>query len=176
MFTYFTDRDGKYQLLALAESAFDPLSRTTRFMLTEEAHHMFVGETGILRVVQRSCELAKLDANGDVRAEGGVDLPTIQKYLNFWFARRSTCSAARCRPTRRRSSPRGSRAAPRRRPRGPRRPQRHLPHDDPGEGGALVDRDVALRSAMNEVLRDEYVGDCQRGVDKWNRAIGSRIL
>jgi benzoyl-CoA 2,3-dioxygenase component B len=30
MFTYFTDRDGKYQLLALAESAFDPLARTTR--------------------------------------------------------------------------------------------------------------------------------------------------
>ena len=26
-------------------------SRTTRFMLTEEAHHMFVGETGVLRVV-----------------------------------------------------------------------------------------------------------------------------
>ncbi|HJT62053.1 MAG TPA: benzoyl-CoA 2,3-epoxidase subunit BoxB, partial [Burkholderiales bacterium] len=44
-FTYFTDRDGKYQLKSLAESAFDPLSRTCRFMLTEEAHHMFVGET-----------------------------------------------------------------------------------------------------------------------------------
>jgi len=29
MFTFFTDRDGKFQLLALAESAFDPLSRTT---------------------------------------------------------------------------------------------------------------------------------------------------
>src|SRR5437899_13104653 len=46
MFTYFTDRDGKYQLCSLAESGFDPLSRTCRFMLTEEAHHMFVGETG----------------------------------------------------------------------------------------------------------------------------------
>ncbi|MFP3481240.1 benzoyl-CoA 2,3-epoxidase subunit BoxB, partial [Burkholderia sp. SIMBA_057] len=41
MFTYFTDRDGKFQLSALAESGFDPLARTTRFMLTEEAHHMF---------------------------------------------------------------------------------------------------------------------------------------
>ncbi len=50
MFTTFTDRDGKYQLLALAESGFDPLSRTTRFMLTEEAHHMFVGEAGVRRV------------------------------------------------------------------------------------------------------------------------------
>ena len=57
MFTFFTDRDGKFQLLALAESAFDPLARTTRFMLTEEAHHMFVGETGVGRVVERTAEL-----------------------------------------------------------------------------------------------------------------------
>ena len=28
MFTYFTDRDGKFQLCALAESSFDPLART----------------------------------------------------------------------------------------------------------------------------------------------------
>ena len=52
MFTYFTDRDGKMQLEALAQSGFDPLSRTCRFMLTEEAHHMFVGETGVTRVIQ----------------------------------------------------------------------------------------------------------------------------
>src|SRR3954462_8569834 len=69
MFTMFTDRDGKYQLLALAESGFDPLSRTTRFMLTEEAHHMFVGETGVLRVVQRTCELMKKNKSEDARAE-----------------------------------------------------------------------------------------------------------
>lgn len=43
MFTFFTDRDGKMQLESLAQSGFDPLSRTCRFMLTEEAHHMFVG-------------------------------------------------------------------------------------------------------------------------------------
>ena len=49
MFTFFTDRDGKMQLESLAQSGFDPLSRTCRFMLTEEAHHMFVGETGIGR-------------------------------------------------------------------------------------------------------------------------------
>ena len=59
MFTMFTDRDGKYQLSALAESGFDPLARTCRFMLTEEAHHMFVGETGVQRVVKRACELMK---------------------------------------------------------------------------------------------------------------------
>ena len=76
MFTMFTDRDGKYQLSALAESGFDPLARTCRFMLTEEAHHMFVGETGVQRVVKRACELMKSQPGGDVRAQGGVDLPT----------------------------------------------------------------------------------------------------
>ena len=86
MFTMFTDRDGKYQLLALAESGFDPLSRTTRFMLTEEAHHMFVGETGVERIVQRTAELMKQDSNEDARAQGGIPLDMIQRYLNLWFA------------------------------------------------------------------------------------------
>src|SRR5712672_799142 len=71
MFTYFTDRDGKYQLCCLAESGFDPLSRTTRFMLTEEAHHMFVGELGVERVVARTAELMKGDPNEDAMAQGG---------------------------------------------------------------------------------------------------------
>ena len=56
MFTYFTDRDGKMQLESLAQSGFDPLSRTCRFMLTEEAHHMFVGETGVGRTIQATAE------------------------------------------------------------------------------------------------------------------------
>src|SRR5436309_5782564 len=77
MFTMFTDRDGKYQLLALAESGFDPLARTTRFMLTEEAHHMFVGETGVGRIVKRACDLMKQDPNEDARNQGGIDLDTV---------------------------------------------------------------------------------------------------
>ena len=89
MFTYFTDRDGKFQLASLAESGFDPLARSCRFMLTEEAHHMFVGETGVGRVVQRTCDLMNeykirsSAAEVEVRKYGGIDLPTIQKYLNF---------------------------------------------------------------------------------------------
>src|SRR5262249_20248562 len=86
MFTMFTDRDGKYQLLALAESGLDPLARTTRFMLTEEAHHMFVGESGVERIVQRTAELMKQDSNEDAAAQGGVPLSLVQKYLNLWFA------------------------------------------------------------------------------------------
>ncbi len=89
MFTYFTDRDGKMQLESLAQSGFDPLSRTCRFMLTEEAHHMFVGETGVGRVIQRTCEEMVKAGISDpydidaVRALGVIDLPTLQKKVNF---------------------------------------------------------------------------------------------
>src|SRR5438128_5027166 len=89
MFTYFTDRDGKYQLCSLAESGFDPLARTTRFMLTEEAHHMFVGETGIGRIIQRTAEVMaqhRIDDPAEVRRHGIIDLPTVQRYLNFHFS------------------------------------------------------------------------------------------
>src|SRR6202041_3120745 len=89
MFTYFTDRDGKFQLCALAESGFDPLARTTKFMLTEEAHHMFVGESGVSRVIARTCELMakhRVEAPEQVRALGVIDLPTIQRYLNFHYS------------------------------------------------------------------------------------------
>ncbi|HEX5515241.1 MAG TPA: benzoyl-CoA 2,3-epoxidase subunit BoxB, partial [Gammaproteobacteria bacterium] len=81
MFTFFTDRDGKYQLESLAQSGFDPLSRTCRFMLTEEAHHMFVGETGVARTVERTVEAMneagiKDPYNVDaIRRLGVIDLP-----------------------------------------------------------------------------------------------------
>src|SRR6185312_9128139 len=83
MFTTFTDRDGKYQLLSLAESAFDPLSRTCRFMLTEEAHHMFVGQTGIARIAQRTAEVVR--QGKDPRKEGAIPFDVLQRYLTFWY-------------------------------------------------------------------------------------------
>src|SRR5215208_7029180 len=86
-FTMFTDRDGKSQLLSLSESSLDPLSRTTRFMLTEESHHMFVGDTGLARIIERSCQLMKqAGLSEDVRRIGGIDLPTLQKFINLWFS------------------------------------------------------------------------------------------
>ena len=92
MFTYFTDRDGKMQLESLAQSGFDPLARTTRFMLTEEAHHMFVGESGVSRVIQRTCDAmnqAGIENPFDIdriRALGVIDLPTIQKKANLHYS------------------------------------------------------------------------------------------
>src|SRR5947208_10429252 len=84
MFTYFTDRDGKFQLSALADSGFDPLARTTKFTLTEEAHHMFVGESGVSRIIQRTCDVMKQLQTEDpikIRSAGAIDLETLQRYL-----------------------------------------------------------------------------------------------
>jgi benzoyl-CoA 2,3-epoxidase subunit B len=177
MFTYFTDRDGKYQLLALAESGFDPLSRTTRFMLTEEAHHMFVGETGLLRICQRTCELMKRNKNEDARAEGGIDLPTMQRYMNLWYSLSLDLFGGEI------SSNAASFFASG--VKGRAKEESYEDHsalagfyamDVPvAAGGGAVSgwrrEEVPLRNAMNEVLRDEYVGDSQRGVDKMNRVL-----
>jgi benzoyl-CoA 2,3-dioxygenase component B len=89
MFTYFTDRDGKFQLARWPRARSIPLARTTKFMLTEEAHHMFVGESGVSRVLQRTCagdERLKTDDPERVREAGAIDLPTIQRYLNFHYS------------------------------------------------------------------------------------------
>ena len=171
MFTMFTDRDGKYQLLALAESGFDPLSRTTRFMLTEEAHHMFVGETGVERVVQRTCELMKQDPNEDVRALGGVPLDMVQKHLNLWFALSLDLFGGEI------SSNAASYFATGLKGRA--KEQSYEDHRALDQSyrmttvreGVVAEEDVPLRNAMNEVLRDEYVEDCQRGVDRWNKRL-----
>ncbi len=171
MFTMFTDRDGKYQLLALAESGFDPLSRTTRFMLTEEAHHMFVGETGVGRVVERTAQLMTQAPGGDVRKAGGVDLPTLQKYLNLWFSLSLDLFGGE------KSSNAADYFAA-----GLKGRHREEQYDDHlalegtydmalVEGGRLVTEAVPTRNAMNEILRDAYVEDCDRGVQRWNKTL-----
>ncbi len=177
MFTYFTDRDGKYQLLALTESGFDPLARSTRFMLTEEAHHMFVGETGVLRIVQRACELMKKNKNEDVRAEGGIDLQTIQRYLNFWysvsldlFGGEISSNAANFFASSLKGRAKEDSYDDHKAVTGIYRMDVPVANGD-GQVSGFKTEEVPLRNAMNEVLRDEYVADAQRGVDKWNRSI-----
>ncbi len=168
MFTMFTDRDGKYQLSALAESGFDPLARTCRFMLTEEAHHMFVGESGVQRVVKRACELAK---TGDVRAQGGIDLPTLQKYANLWYSLSLDLFGGEVSSNAADAFAAGIK--------GRYKEDRYDEHKligstfamDVLRDGKVVHEDVPMRTALNEVLRTEYIKDCQRGVDRWNKTI-----
>jgi benzoyl-CoA 2,3-epoxidase subunit B len=171
MFTMFTDRDGKYQLAALAESGFDPLARTCRFMLTEEAHHMFVGESGIQRVVKRACELMKQPGGDDVRKLGGVDLPTVQKYLNLWYTLSLDLFGGEVSSNAADAFAAGLK--------GRYKEDRYEEHKligshfamDVLRDGKVVHEDVPMRTALNEVLRTEYIKDCQRGVDRWNKTI-----
>ena len=179
MFTYFTDRDGKYQLKSLAESAFDPLARTTRFMLTEEAHHMFVGETGIGRVVKRSLEVMKelgTDDPAAVRRAGAIDLQTVQKYMNFWFSSaldlfgsESSSNAGSYFANGIKGRPDEAKFAD------------HREIDtvysfaapdlaNPGAGGIKTE-EVAMRNAMNAITRNEYVKDCEIGLKRWNKTV-----
>jgi benzoyl-CoA 2,3-dioxygenase component B len=175
MFTYFTDRDGKFQLCALAESGFDPLARTTRFMLTEEAHHMFVGESGVARIVQRTCEVMNQLRTHDparIRAAGAIDLPTIQRYLNFHFSVTIDLFGA----------DQSSNAATfyslglKGRFEEEKRTDDHvLKGQTYGvlevQGERLVEKQVPMLNALNEVLRDDYIKDSIGGVERWNRVI-----
>jgi benzoyl-CoA 2,3-epoxidase subunit B len=171
-FTYFTDRDGKFQLASLRESAFDPLSRTCDFMLKEEAHHMFVGATGVGRVVQRTVELMKEHDTDDITSFGGINVDTLQRYLNFHytvsldlFGAETSSNAANyyAAGLKGRFQEEG-------------RPDDHrlidsvrmVPNVD---GGEISEREVTQLAALNETLREDYIADCQKGVDRWNRML-----
>ena len=175
MFTYFTDRDGKFQLCALAESSFDPLARTTKFMLTEEAHHMFVGESGISRIIQRTCaKMNELNSDdvGQLRAAGVIDLPTLQRYLNFHssvtidlFGADESSNAATFYST-------GIKG----RYEETKREDDHVLRGQTYKvlnvvNGQLQEKEVPMLNALNEVLRDDFIKDSVGGVERWNRVI-----
>ena len=175
MFTYFTDRDGRFQLKSLAESAFDPLSRTCRFMLTEEAFHMFVGASGITRVVKRTLEVMKALGSEDpaaVRNAGAIDLATLQRYINFWFSSSLDLFGAEISSNTASYFANSLKGRP-----DEARFADHLAIDQslrievPDGKGGVSGEDVPMRNAMNEVTRAAYVRDCDVGVQRWNRLV-----
>jgi benzoyl-CoA 2,3-dioxygenase component B len=180
MFTYFTDRDGKFQLCALAESGFDPLARTTKFMLTEEAHHMFVGESGVSRIIARTCELMKRQDAEDpaqVRALGAIDLQTLQRYLNFHYSVTLDLFGADQSSNAAIFYSSGLKG----------RFEETKCQDDhvlngrsygilEVDNGQLATREVPMLNAMNEVLRDNFIKDSEAGVGRWNKVIEKAAL
>ena len=175
MFTYFTDRDGRYQLKSLAESAFDPLSRTCRFMLTEEAYHMFVGTSGITRVVKRTIETMKEIGSEDpaaVRNSGAIDLPTVQRYINFWFSSSLDLFGAEISSNAASYFASGIKGRPdEARFHDHRATDQSLRAERPDGKGGVIAEQVPMRNAMNEVTRSAYIRDCDIGVQRWNRLI-----
>ena len=178
MFTYFTDRDGKMQLESLAQSGFDPLSRTCRFMLTEEAHHMFVGETGVGRIVERTCLAMKEAGIEDpndiaaVRKLGVIDLPTIQKKANLHFTLSLDLFGSEVSTNAANYYNSGVKG----RFQETRIEDDHLLTKDTYPVSKLVDGKIKMvdepaLTAINMRLRDDYVADCAKGVERWNKVI-----
>src|SRR5438270_4358513 len=176
MFTFFTDRDGKMQLESLAQSGFDPLSRTCRFMLTEEAHHMFVGETGVGRIVERTCAAMREAgiedpcAVGKIRALGVIDLPTIQKKMNLHYSLSLDLFGSEVSTNVANAFHAGLKGRFR---------EERIDDDHVLEAGSypvlrlkdgrIVNEDVPALSGLNMRLRDDYVADCNVGVARSNR-------
>jgi benzoyl-CoA 2,3-dioxygenase component B len=178
MFTFFTDRDGKFQLTALTESAFDPLARTTRFMLTEEGHHMFVGRNGVRRIIDQTAAVMAREKTDDprrLRELGVIDLPTIQRYLNFHssvtvdlFGSDLSSNAATFFTTGLKGRFRETMLA-----------DDHVltqaKYPIPEVAGArIVTREAPALNALNERLRDDFMKDSASGVDAWNKALRDR--
>ena len=176
MFTYFTDRDGKMQLESLAQSGFDPLSRTCRFMLTEEAHHMFVGETGVGRTIQATIDAMTAagitdpsDTNRS-RDLGVIDLPTIQKKLNLHYSLSLDLFGNEVSTNAANAFNAGIKG-------------RYMEHrlDDDHQlqrdtydvkmvsEDQIVTEQMPALNAINMRLRDDYVKDASGGLTRWNK-------
>ena len=178
MFTYFTDRDGKMQLAALAESGFDPLSRSCRFMLTEEAHHLFVGETGVQRTIEATCAAMNKAGITDpydverIRALGVVDLPLLQRKANFHMSVTRDLFGSEISSNGAEAFSAGLKG---------RFNEAQLKDDHQLQDalytvtrvidGQLVDEQVPALRAINCRLLDDYMADCQGGIDRWNKTI-----
>jgi len=135
---------------------------------------MFVGESGVQRIVQRTCELMREHRTEDVRKHGGIDLATIQKYINFHcsvsldlFGSEVSTNAANFYTM------------------GLKGRFEEMKKDDDHTlkgatysvadlaGDRIGTREEAALVSLNERLRDDYVADCQRGVARWNQVIRS---
>lgn len=132
---------------------------------------MFVGETGVQRIVKRTAEQMKANPGREPRELGLIDLPTVQRYLNYWYSQsldlfggEVSSNAAQYFATGLKGRAHEDRYDDHVALEGSY--QMTVPKD-----GKLVEESVSLRNAMNEILRDAYVEDCQRGVDKWNKTI-----
>ena len=71
------------------------IGATLQGLIVDEQHAVLPGvsvtitniETGIARIIERTCQLMKeAGFSEDVRALGGIDLPTLQKHVNLWFS------------------------------------------------------------------------------------------
>lgn len=131
---------------------------------------MFVGETGIGRIVKRTLEVMKETGSDDpeaVRRQGAIDLPTIQRYMNFWFTSSLDLFGSEVSSNAASSFANGVKGRP-----DEAQYQDHICNEARYELETPTGNEtVSLRNAMNEVLRNAYIKDCEIGVKRWNMQI-----
>lgn len=133
---------------------------------------MFVGQTGVGRVVQRACEVMKEHPDSDPREHGVIDLPTIQKYIHFWSSSSNDLYGAEISSNSANFFGSGLKG----RAWETKQYEEHsgleqFKEIQTWDGEKVVTEQVPLRNAMNEVLREEYIADNQKGVNYWNKII-----
>jgi benzoyl-CoA 2,3-dioxygenase component B len=108
----------------------------------------------------------------DVRRHGGIDLPTIQRYLNFHYSVSLDLFGSEVSTNAANFYTAGLKG----------RFEEMKKDDDhqlksatypllAPDGARIVTRDEPALPALNERLRDDYVADCERGVRRWNEVI-----
>jgi benzoyl-CoA 2,3-dioxygenase component B len=141
----------------------------------EEAHHMYVGESGVGRVIHRTCEVMaqhKTDDPTRLRALGVIDLPTIQRYLNFHFSVTIDLFGADVSSNAATFYSSGLKG----RYGETTYADDHLLRDAlypvlQVVDGRLETGEAPALNALNEKLRDDYIKDSVAGVGRWNRII-----
>jgi benzoyl-CoA 2,3-dioxygenase component B len=134
-----------------------------------------VGETGIGRVIRRTLEVMKeLDTDdvAAIRNAGAIDLPTVQRYLNYWFTdsldlfgSEASSNAANYFSNGIKGRPDEAKFADHV------EAETHMTIQVPDGNGGLKDETISVRNGINEVTRLEYVKDCNVGVTRWNMGI-----
>lgn len=170
----FADRDGKYQLHSMSESAFDPLARTCRFMLAEEAHHMFVGDDGLRRVLQRTAELMREHDTDDVAPYGGINLATFQRFINYWAPQMIDLFGNEVSSWAEEMFDAGIKARPFEADE-----TRYAEHRlldglysvERLEGEALKPVKLPMRQTINEITRESYLAEIDAVIARWNRML-----
>jgi benzoyl-CoA 2,3-epoxidase subunit B len=141
-------------------------------MLKEEAHHMFVGATGVGRVVQRTVDLMKVHDTDEVGPHGGIDVATLQRYLNLHYSVSLDLFGAETSTNAANYFAAGLKGRFHEAARDDDHRLHHATCRVPCVvDGRIAERDAPALSALNETLRDDYVADCRKGLDRWNRTL-----
>jgi benzoyl-CoA 2,3-dioxygenase component B len=136
---------------------------------------MFVGETGVTRIIKRTCEVMKenkLEDPAQVRAMGVIDLQTIQRYLNFHYSVTLDLYGSDVSSNAANYFTNGLKG----RFRETKLEDDHVLSNAEYPvyeviGDKIVQKNVPALTALNERLRDDYIEEIADGVARWQRVI-----